>query len=250
MQDPARGGTGRGWNPRAEGAKDIRDTGEVDLMPHLFPVERGEHQDLQCISPQTVASLLRGKYKNAVESYLIIDCRYPYEYQGGHIKGAVNIHSEAQLQEALFQDSVTSQVRAQMKPPSSLPVADSDTHGLQERPSVIGSPSGGSSLHKPIIFHCEFSIERGPRLCRYLREMDRNLNVYPQLFYPELYVLAGGYKEFHTRFPGLCDPCGYIPMRHRDFKEQLRRFRGKRRSRVMRPRRKLLLKPDSFAISP
>lgn len=33
-----------------------------------------------------VASLIRGEFGPAVEDLLIIDCRYPYEYQGGHIK--------------------------------------------------------------------------------------------------------------------------------------------------------------------
>uniref|UniRef100_A0A4W5QAR2 protein-tyrosine-phosphatase n=1 Tax=Hucho hucho TaxID=62062 RepID=A0A4W5QAR2_9TELE len=54
--------------------------------PLLLPVERVDHQDLHCISAQTVASLLRGQYSGTVGDFLIIDCRYPYEYHGGHIK--------------------------------------------------------------------------------------------------------------------------------------------------------------------
>ena len=33
-----------------------------------------------------MAALLRGQYRDTVEDFLIVDCRYPYEYQGGHIK--------------------------------------------------------------------------------------------------------------------------------------------------------------------
>ena len=47
-----------------------------------------------------------------------------------------------------------------------------------------------------VVFHCEFSSERGPRMCRFVRERDRSLNEYPKLHYPELYVLKGGYKDF------------------------------------------------------
>lgn len=47
-----------------------------------------------------------------------------------------------------------------------------------------------------LVFHCEFSSERGPRMCRFVRERDRVLNEYPNLHYPELYVLKGGYKDF------------------------------------------------------
>lgn len=47
-----------------------------------------------------------------------------------------------------------------------------------------------------VVFHCEFSSERGPRMARYVRERDRAVNEYPNLHYPELYILKGGYKEF------------------------------------------------------
>ena len=33
-----------------------------------------------------VADVLSGKYDHVINSFKIIDCRYPYEYSGGHIK--------------------------------------------------------------------------------------------------------------------------------------------------------------------
>src|SRR4029434_1721797 len=33
-----------------------------------------------------MCDLLEGRYSCLVESFLVVDCRYPYEYQGGHIK--------------------------------------------------------------------------------------------------------------------------------------------------------------------
>lgn len=49
-----------------------------------------------------------------------------------------------------------------------------------------------------IIFHCEFSQKRGPRALRALRNMDRELNQHrwPAIFYPEVYILEGGYRNF------------------------------------------------------
>lgn len=81
-----------------------------------------------------------------------------------------------------------------------------------------------------VVFHCEFSSERGPRMCRYVRERDRLGNEYPKLHYPELYVLKGGYKEFFLKCQSHCEPPSYRPMHHEDFKEDLKKFRTKSRT--------------------
>ncbi|KAJ8001538.1 hypothetical protein DPEC_G00170530 [Dallia pectoralis] len=188
--------------------------------PLVLPVVRVDHQGLHCICPQTVASLLRGQYSGPVEDFLIVDCRYPYEYQGGHIKGAVNLHTMAQIQGAMLQLPRLSQV-------TSTPTGGT----LTPEP---GAASEGLSPRKLIVFHCEFSSERGPRLCHYLRELDRAIHdsLYPLLFYPELYLLDGGYRHFHACYPELCEPCGYVPMLHGDHQDQLRRLRRKTKSQL------------------
>lgn len=43
-------------------------------------------------------------------------------------------------------------------------------------------------------------IPAGPR-CRFIRERDRTANDYPSLYYPEMYILKGGYKEFFPQYP-------------------------------------------------
>ncbi|XP_067296863.1 cell division cycle 25 homolog d isoform X2 [Pseudorasbora parva] len=181
---------------------------------HLLPVERAGHQELHCVSAQTVASLIRGQFGPAVEDFLIVDCRYPYEYQGGHIKGSVNLYTESQIRHAVHQDSA----------------------GAQPYKSLPGEE--GSSPRKLIVFHCEFSSERGPHLCQYLRRLDRcvNAQVYPNLHYPELYLLLGGYKHFYASYPDLCDPCGYVPMRQREYRQQLHGFLRTRPTRQRRRR--------------
>ncbi|XP_017210413.1 cell division cycle 25 homolog d isoform X1 [Danio rerio] len=189
---------------------------------HLLPVESAGHQEHHCISAQTVASLIRGQFGSAVEDFLIVDCRYPYEYQGGHIKGAVNLYTEHQVQQVLHQAS------AQVSVSTSRLCGRSASDSLPEDEE---SPS-----RKLIIFHCEFSSERGPHLCQYLRRLDRCVNVYPSLHYPELYLLLGGYKHFHASYPDLCDPCGYVSMRQREYREQLNSFLRRRQTRQRRRR--------------
>ncbi|CAM5168632.1 unnamed protein product [Natator depressus] len=180
--------------------------------PCSLPVEDGLHRDLRYVSPATVASLLRGQLAGVVEEYVVVDCRYPYEYAGGHIKGALNLYREEQLARWFLPDPLGT------------------------------TPSPRSST---LIFHCEFSSERGPRLCRSLRRMDRDANRYPELWYPELYVLRGGYKEFYQHFQDLCEPQGYIHMRHKDFRAELRNYQRRKQPWSLRRIRKELFKPLS-----
>uniref|UniRef100_A0A8C6FUC0 M-phase inducer phosphatase n=1 Tax=Moschus moschiferus TaxID=68415 RepID=A0A8C6FUC0_MOSMO len=163
---------------------------------YLFHTVAGKHQDLKYISPEIIASVLNGKFANLIKEFVIIDCRYPYEYEGGHIKGAVNLHMEEEVEEFLL-----------------------------KKPIV---PTDGKRVI--VVFHCEFSSERGPRMCRYVRERDRLGNEYPRLHYPELYVLKGGYKEFFLKCQSHCEPPSYRPMHHEDFKEDLKKFRTKSRT--------------------
>jgi M-phase inducer tyrosine phosphatase len=81
--------------------------------------------------------LLNGVYDDKVHEYHVIDCRFDYEYNGGHIAGAVNINTTAAVEELLLGPSL-----------------------LKPKPSVSGDPAKKTVL----IFHCEFSAKRGPTL--------------------------------------------------------------------------------------
>lgn len=69
----------------------------------------------------------------------------------------------------------------------------------------------GADKRVVLIFHCEFSSERGPRMCRFVRKRDRAMNEYPRLHYPELYILKGGYKEFFQQFQVRSGPVRSVP---------------------------------------
>ncbi|CAC5380780.1 STG [Mytilus coruscus] len=160
---------------------------------YSFPTVTGKHQDLNSISPQTLSELIDGRYKNVINSYRIIDCRYPYEFEGGHIEGAENRYSHASILELLQQPTTEKQI---------------------------------------LVFHCEFSSERGPKMMRFLRSKDRELNKenYPALNYPEVYLLDDGYKSFFNEKSTYCDPISYKPMIHSEHSSDLRHFRAKSKS--------------------
>ncbi|XP_033756501.1 uncharacterized protein LOC117339170 [Pecten maximus] len=81
-----------------------------------------------------------------------------------------------------------------------------------------------------LIFHCEFSSERGPKM--FLRNKDRELNNdrYPFLNFPEVYLLNDGYKCFYQTHKELCEPMSYKPMLHENHVDDLRHFRSKSKS--------------------
>ncbi|NXM92479.1 MPIP1 phosphatase, partial [Oenanthe oenanthe] len=187
--------------PSTAEIESILDSDQRDLIgdfskSYLFDTVDGKHQDLKYIDSEMIVSVLTGKFESFIKQCVIIDCRYPYEYEGGHIKGAINLHMEEEVEDFLLKKPIQ---------PS-------------ENKRVI------------VVFHCEFSSERGPRMCRFVREQDRLSNEYPNLHYPELYVLKGGYKDFFSRCQSFCEPQSYRPMHHKDFKEDLKRFRTKSRT--------------------
>lgn len=95
-----------------------------------LPLTISRHQDLKAITPNTLSRLITGEFQNTIASFKVIDCRYPYEFDGGHISGAVNVYTKEQCLQLLDNTSV---------------------------------PQQRSQRHI-LVFHCEFSSERGPNL--------------------------------------------------------------------------------------
>ena len=176
---------------------------------YVLPTVTGKHHDLKSITPTTLADVINGGYNDVINSYRIIDCRYRYEYEGGHVRGAENRY----LHETIL--------------------------------SLLQQPTSDRNV---IIFHCEFSSERGPKMLRFLRSKDRELNKenYPTLSFPEMYLLDGGYKAFFNEHPQLCDPISYRPMLHSEHSADLRHFRTSSKSWTAGEKRRFARKAMRF----
>jgi hypothetical protein len=98
---------------------------------------------------------------------LIIDASFQDECEGGDITGSRNVRSIAHLKE-LFREY--------------------------------------RECNVCVVFHSEFSQNRGPTMMRALREYDRSSNVkdYPKLCYPFIFLLPGGYQQFYEDCPDRC----------------------------------------------
>ncbi|XP_049820675.1 M-phase inducer phosphatase-like isoform X2 [Aethina tumida] len=158
---------------------------------------------MRSIQGSTLKALIDGKYKNVISKFTIVDCRYPYEFEAGHIEGAINVYKQEHCLE-LFADMAASE-----------------------------QPRNARNI---LIFHCEFSIERGPNMYKYLRQKDRALNadMYPLLCYPEIYVLKTGYSKYFEEYPETCVPRGYKTMLDTGSRVELEYFRYKSEHRSAR----------------
>lgn len=163
---------------------------------HTLPIlNDSKHKDLASIDSKTLTDLLNGKYSDQIGKFLILDARYPYEYSGGHIMNAESSYEKEAIIRKLFNEPMF----------------------CDDGKRVV------------LVFHCEFSIERGPKLMREIREFDRLMNkhCYPKLFYPEIYLLEGGYKSFFDNHMTMCEPKSYLPMLNNGHRNEMKYFRRK-----------------------
>ena len=102
---------------------DIDDSVQLPQLPYFIPEDRPD--SLPRISKETLVDVLDGKYKEQYDESWVVDCRFEYEYHGGHIEGAVNFNDKELLAKTLFDNRPT--------PTKTL-----------------------------LIFHCEYSAHRAP----------------------------------------------------------------------------------------
>ncbi|OBA22713.1 Rhodanese-like protein [Metschnikowia bicuspidata var. bicuspidata NRRL YB-4993] len=141
--------------------------------------------NLPRIDENEMRKIVEGAYADQFDEFVTIDCRFPYEYEGGHIAQAINVSLQQILEEQFLSEASTQ-----------------------------------SSCRKLLIFHCEYSVLRGPTLATHLRKADRHLNAhrYPYLHYPDIVILDRGYKGFFDKFRHLCDPQSYVAMKDTNHK--------------------------------
>eukprot|EP00019_Armaparvus_languidus_P000703 CAMPEP_0168598624 /NCGR_PEP_ID=MMETSP0420-20121227/11524_1 /TAXON_ID=498008 /ORGANISM="Pessonella sp." /LENGTH=798 /DNA_ID=CAMNT_0008636009 /DNA_START=99 /DNA_END=2495 /DNA_ORIENTATION=- len=150
------------------------DVTDVPLRSSTNSITVDRSKGVATLTVDDVAQLLCGDYTPFHDTHIpftIIDCRFPYEYNGGHLRGAVNLYTKQMIKQFLFD-----------KLPPVNDIHRSEPHAL--------------------IFHCEFSSHRGPMMLKHARSLDRARHgrAYPRLTYPDLYLLSGGYAAMCDRF--------------------------------------------------
>ncbi|POR36549.1 M-phase inducer phosphatase [Tolypocladium paradoxum] len=184
-----------GEEANSSSLKSVMDIEEAHepALPHFLPEDPAD--TIPRISKETLLDVLDGNYSDKFDQRMIIDCRFEYEYDGGHIDGAVNHNDKELLASQLFQ-----------------------------------TPMSGRTL---LVFHCEYSAHRAPLMARHVRSEDRTVNAehYPKLTYPEVYILDGGYSGFFAEHRGRCYPPEYVEMTDEKHQRTCEREMGRLKSR-------------------
>jgi M-phase inducer tyrosine phosphatase len=131
------------------------------------------------LTPAGLRELIANPASRGYDLVVIVDARFADEWEGGHIKDSRNVRKMSEL-EALFKEYCRCKAC--------------------------------------VVFHCEYSQYRGPEMMQAFRDLDRKTNSkrYPELSFPSIFLLKGGYREFFKECPDLCDG-GYRPMRGSSF---------------------------------
>ncbi|KAL6855834.1 Rhodanese-like protein [Trichoderma novae-zelandiae] len=163
------------------------------IIPHFLADDPTD--TIPRITKETMLAILDGKYSDKFAQRMVIDCRFEYEYDGGHIDSAVNHNNKELLANQLFE-----------------------------------TPMDGLTL---LIFHCEYSAHRAPLMARHIRSQDRTINAehYPRLTYPEIYILDGGYSGFFAEHRSRCFPPEYVEMSDEKHQRTCEREMGRLKAR-------------------
>jgi M-phase inducer tyrosine phosphatase len=74
-----------------------------DIPPLKLPHFKPDEESLPRITKETMVDILDGKYGLCYDRSIIVDCRFEYEFKGGHIDGAINVNNKEELATQLFE---------------------------------------------------------------------------------------------------------------------------------------------------
>lgn len=136
-------------------------------------IQMSERGDFVTISPQFLNKWISGDVTMPYDQLVIIDARFDYEFQGGHISGAINVNNSKMMMH------------------------------------IFKRFEGKNAA---FVFHCEFSHDRAPNLMNKFRIYDRSQHIYPNLTHKHLFLLSGGYSKFFELYKDKTTG-SYLPMR-------------------------------------
>lgn len=204
--------------------------------------------DLMTLFCLQMVAAVSEQFNHLVERIVVIDCRYPYEYEGGHIKVSGMSSDPAVGPQAFASGTKSSRLfwSGSSKPAPGGPrggVPPQNAH----RP-FLRRQTRGAHLPLRVLFgarpaHVPLHPQAGPG---HERVPQTPL---PRALHPEGWIqgvlpaVPGPLRTFIVQYllrrcgftasrpsQAQCEPQSYRPMHHQDFKEDLRKFRCKSRT--------------------
>ncbi|KAJ9412866.1 Rhodanese-like domain-containing protein [Fusarium oxysporum] len=155
----------------------------LDVPQKLPTIPANSSDNIWRITKETLVDCMDGRFGQYFDEMIIIDCRFRYEYNGGHIDGAISLapRSGSLVDTNLLDDLI---------------------------------PAKSHQMRTVICFYCEHSKYRAPIVAARVRSKDRLYNIerYPSLTYQHIYILDGGYSSFFQSHPDRCVPQEYVRM--------------------------------------
>lgn len=265
-------------------------------------------------------------FGNCSKELIMIDCRFGYEFQGGHIRNAVNINDSDVIEYLFFENGYLFQrldflhyfqafkgsiinmpeAKALIKNYEKIENGVQNDRSVHDMKQFVSSKSENhilistdekencfgilnvpifqgkranshtgienksfciesqnlmkkslcGSVDINIVLYCEFSSKRAPSMYTAFRSFDRKANVesYPQLHFPNLYLLNKGYDGFVKEYSKHCDGEGskYVQMlfpdnispdgnKTRSLCYNLKKYNSLRRRKVVSSKVKIVL---------
>lgn len=178
---------------------------ELHKLPHKI-------SDKGCYTnPDIVADVITNfdNYRDRFTRFYIVDCRYWYEYQGGHIKNAIQI-----LPESSDDDDDD----------ASIDLNECIREKITNMFFSEANLKNRSDSQRTVIFvHCEYSQKRGPEVYGFIKGIDREKHEeeWPFQLYPDVYIIHGGYKAFFASYSHLCTSGNHVAMCDSNFNEEM-----------------------------
>jgi M-phase inducer tyrosine phosphatase len=148
-----------------------------------IPISGEPYTIFSFISCETLLSIIQGQEETTFDQVIILDCRFKYEFEAGHIDKAIN-------------------------------------YNMGESSQIWSWIEAKGHKRTMVVFYCEFSAYRSVLAARHFRSKDRENNAehYPALHFPHLFLLPGGYASFFSTFPESCVPQDYVRMEDTRYK--------------------------------
>jgi hypothetical protein len=124
------------YDPSSQPGRRIVSCSDAQTLPaapmgSILPCYHSNEHRIPLITPQTMRQVLDGSYSEYYHDLKILDCRFEYEFEGGHLQGALNFSDPRKLPNLVLNST---------------------------------NDNAGENRVNLMIIYCEYSMDRAPKM--------------------------------------------------------------------------------------